>query len=101
MSKEFLYDVARMKDVSNDLQAISSNIHQLSATINNAKNSITNMESLGFLDTKYTRVEQIETNLLDSILAGIEDYQLMISKNAADVAGTDNQIASQIEGASK
>lgn len=101
MSKEFLYDVTGMKDVSSDLQAITSNIHQLSVTINSAKNSITNMESLGFLDTKYIRVEQIETNLLDSILTGIEDYQMMISKNAADVAGTDNQLASQIEGASK
>lgn len=101
MSKEFLYDVEGMKDVSSMLSSITTNINDMKSNIQSAKSSISNMQSLGFLDTKHNRIEQIEINVLESILAGVEDYQQVISQNAMDVSGTDQKLASQIEGASK
>lgn len=101
MSKEFLYDVEGMKEVRNRLLNITENMHDMKSNIQSAKSSIGNMESLGFLDTKNKRVEQIESNIVECILVGLEDYQKMINQNASDVAGTDHKLASQIEGAGK
>lgn len=101
MSKQFSYDVLGMKDVSNMLVNIATNTYDMRSNLQSAKTAINNMESLGFLEAKYERIEQIESNVVDSILAGVEDYQQMILKNSQDVAGTDNKLASQIDEASK
>ncbi len=65
--------------------------------IQNAKEVISNMESLGFLNTKEEYLQIIQTNLIKNIVSTLEDYQEMISQNCNDVVGTDKMLASQIK----
>lgn len=101
MSKEFLYNTNKMNEVSGLLQGLCTNLAESRTIFTSAKASIDGMETLGFLNTKHTRTSQIEANVLNSILVGLEDFQKMIEKNALDVESTDERIANQIEGGSK